>query len=54
MKNTNQAVLLQTWFVTAQSNSKPKIARLLLDSGREKSFVTNKLVHELNFVPCKK
>ena len=47
MKNTNQAVLLQT--CCAQSILKWKIARLLLDSGSEKSFVTNKLIHELNF-----
>ena len=48
IKNTNQSVLLQTCCVTAHSNSKSKIVRLLLDSGSEKSFVTNKLVHELN------
>ena len=30
------------------SNSKSKIVRLLLDSDSEKSFLTNKLVQELN------
>ena len=48
VKSTNQSVLLQICFITVQSNSKSKVARLLLDSGSEKSFVTNKLVHELN------
>ncbi|GIY93914.1 hypothetical protein CEXT_537411 [Caerostris extrusa] len=46
-QNPSHIILLQTCSVIAQSRSKTKSERMLIDSGNEKSFVTIQLASKL-------